>query len=823
MAAAVASAPRGLTAAEAARRLAADGPNEIPRSDSRSPVQIFATQLSSPLVGILIAAAAISYLLDERMEAGVILLIVAANAALGFVQEYHADRSLAAMRRYITRSARVWRDSVLREVPAAEVVRGDLVELEVGDLVPADLEVTAADDLAADEATLTGEAEAIAKTPGSVARMSSIIVSGYGTGLVVATGTGTLFGRTAAMVAPQAAETDFQRNIRRFSVLLLRITVGLTLFVFLVNAVLGKGWFDSLLFSLALAVGITPELLPTIVTVTLARGAIRMARKQVVVKRLISIEDLGNVDVLCCDKTGTLTEGRPTLHSATDAAGSPDAAVLLYGALAGSLGTDTPVEPAANPLDRAIWSSRALDEQRAELARWRVLDRNAFDFRRRRGSALITKGCDTVLVVKGAPESVIGECVAVAQPGTADAPAPVPRTVLSAVAAHEADGLRVLAVAGRRLERTATTEADERALTLWGFLLFADPAKGDAHAAVKQLQDLGVAVKVISGDSPVVTRRICRQVGLTAVERVVTGDELTGLTPEEVRHAALTGSGFARVTPEQKVDLVSALRAAGHVVGFLGDGVNDAPALRAADVGVAVDSGTDVAKEAADVVVFQKSLLILAGGIVEGRTIFVNVTKYILNTMSANIGNMVTLALSSAFLRFLPLLPSQILLNNLLSDVPLIAIAADRVDGDLLQRPRRWNLGVLARFMTIFGLLSAVFDLLLIGALLTAWGGNIGLFRTAWFVESACSEMIVTFAIRTHLPWYRSAPGRWLLATSLGAGVLAFLLPYMSLGQVYFGFTPLPAGAVAMVGTILVAYFLSAEGVKRPFFRRFAM
>ena len=700
---AVASAPAGLTSAEAARRLAAEGLNELPSGGSRSPLHIFATQLSSPLVGILIAAAAISYLLHERIEATVILLIVALNAALGFVQEYHADRSLAALRRYVTRTARVWRDGALREIPAAELVRGDVIELEVGDVVPADLEVTGADELAADESALTGESAAVAKAEGAVGRMGTVVVSGYGAGLVVATGSRTLFGRTAALLTREPAETDFQHDIRQFSGFLLQVTLGLTLFVFLVNALLGKGWFETLLFALALGVGITPELLPTIVTVTLARGAIRMARKQVVVKRLISIEDLGNVDVLCCDKTGTLTEGHPSLHGVLGADGSPDPAVLLYG---------------------AIWASQALGEQRAELARWRVLDRNAFDFRRRRGSALVTNGHDTVLVVKGAPESVLDECVAVARAGKSDLTPATRQALLAAAAAHEAEGFRVLAVAERRLERTVTPEADERELTLQGFLLFADSPKPEVRDALAQLAALGVAVKIISGDSPVITRRICRDVGLTAVERVVTGDELAALAEDDLRRAALDHSAFARVTPEQKVRLVSAMRAAGHVVGFLGDGVNDAPALRAADVGIAVDSGTDVAKEAADVIVLQKSLVILASGIVERRTIFANVTKYLMNTMSANLGNMVTVAVASAFLRFLPLLPSQILLNNLLSEMPLMTIAADRVDAKLLQRPRRWHLGVIARFMMIFGLLSAVFDLLLIGALLTAWGGH---------------------------------------------------------------------------------------------------
>ncbi|HEU5303609.1 MAG TPA: magnesium-translocating P-type ATPase [Gemmatimonadales bacterium] len=815
-----ATAPAGLASAEAARRLAEEGPNQIPRAASRGPLRIFAAQLRSPLVGILIAAAAVSYLLQERIEATVILFIVALNATLGFIQEYHADRSLTALRRYVTRAARVRRDGVLRAVPADEIVRGDLIELEVGDVVPADLELTVADELTADESALTGESTPVAKPPRAVGRMGSIVLTGYGAGLVVATGDRTLFGRTAALLTGRPPETDFERNIRQFSGFLLQLTLGLTLFVFLVNALLGKGWFEALLFALALAVGITPEVLPTIVTVTLARGAIRMARKQVVVKRLISIEDLGNVDVLCCDKTGTLTEGKPALHAAVDTTGAADPAVLLYGALAGSVGAGAAEEPAGNPIDQALWASPAIVQQRAELARWRVLDRNAFDFGRRRSSALVSGGSGPMLLVKGAPESVLQQCTAVGRDRSPLTPA-ARQPLLEMARAHEAEGFRVLAVAERELDRNVTTERDEQELTLRGFLLFADPPKREARDALAQLAALGVAVKIVTGDSPVITRRICREVGLTTAEQVVTGDELDGLAVEQLQALALDHGAFARVTPEQKVRLVSAMRAAGHVVGFLGDGVNDAPALRAADVGVAVDSGTDVAKEAADVVVLQKSLLILSGGIMEGRTIFANVTKYLLNTMSANLGNMLTVAASSAFLRFLPLLPSQILLTNFLSDVPLLTIAADRVDAELLQRPRRWHFGVIARFMMIFGLLSALFDLLLIGALLTAWGTNIALFRSAWFVESACSEMIVTFAIRTHLPWYRSRPAGWLLTASIAAGAVAFLLPYTTIGGTYFDFVALPPGVAALVVTILVGYFFSAEAAKRLFFRRF--
>ena len=813
--------PDGLTSAQAARRFAEEGPNRIGEEPGQRWVFILAAQFRSPIVLVLVAAAVVSRLLGERIEAVVILLIVGLNAALGFAQEYRAERAVRALRRLVSRTARVRRDGVVRALPAADLVRGDLVQLEVGDLVPADLLLVAADEVSADESLLTGESAPVAKEAGAAVRLGTAIVSGYGAGVVVAAGRATLLGRTAGLLRRKPEETDFQRGLRRFSDFLVLIILGLTLFVFLANAALGKGWLDSFLFAVALAVGITPEVLPVIVTIALARGAQRMARDRVVVKRLMSVEDLGNIDLLCCDKTGTLTAGSFSLHDFVAPDLTRDPGVLLRAAIAGSTGTGPPTGPAANPTDTATWAGAALAALRGELARSRVLDRNAFDFRRRRASALVELDGRRLLVVQGAPESVLPACGAVAEGGL-ERPldAGLRARLDEVVRGREADGYRVLAVAQREFAGERTVSEDETGLTLRGLLLFLDPAKPEAREALGRLAELGVAVKLMSGDSPVVARRICRDVGL-ADGPMITGPELAALPEESFRSAAAAHVVFARVTPEQKHRLVATLRSAGRVVGFLGDGVNDAPALRAADVGISVDSGTDVAKEAADVVLLEKSLAVLAGGIVEGRKTFANITKYILNTVSANFGNMSTVAVSSLFLRFIPLLPSQILLNNFLSDLPLLSIATDRVDRELLQQPRRWQIGVIARFMVLFGLLSAVFDLLLIGVLLWWRPGEVALFRTAWFLESACSEMIVTFALRSRLPWHRSRPGRWLVVSSVAAGLVTFLIPFSGVGQRYFGFVPPPAGIVGLVLGILLAYFAAAELAKRPFFRHF--
>lgn len=811
----------GLTSAEAARRLSEEGPNEVGRHASRPALRILRKQLGSPLVLVLLGVAIVSRLLGESVEATVIVLVVALNALLGFVQEYRAERALEALRRFVSHTARVRRDGRPIDVPAAEVVHGDLVLLETGDLVPADLTLTAADDLATDEAALTGESQPVSKEANAPVYMGTAVLSGFGEGTVTATGQATRFGRSAGLLEHGAPESDFERNLRRFSSFLVQVILLLTVFVFLANALLDKGWFDSFLFAVALAVGITPEVLPAIVAITLANGALRMARDKVVVKRLASVEDLGNVDVLCCDKTGTLTLGEFALHDFVTPAGGRDAAVLLRGALASVQGVGVPAGGSPSPTDRAVWRCDALAAIRPQLARCRVLDRVAFDYGRRRSSVVVRTDDATLLVVKGAAESLLPLCESVAE-GDGIAPlTPERRSALATVVGvYERDGLRVLAVADRAWAEASATASDEARLVLRGFLLFADPPKPGVREALAQLTRLGVGIRIMSGDSAVVTRRICREAGIpTEGEKVTTGDELARLTPDQVRQRVLETGMFARLAPEQKQMLVAALRASGHVVGFLGDGVNDAAALQAADVGVSVDSGTDIAKEAADVILLQKSLGVLAGGIVEGRKTFANITKYILNTISANFGNMFTVAVSSLFLSFIPLLPSQILLNNFLSDLPLVTIATDRVDDELLQRPRRWHIGGIARFMVIFGVLSALFDLLLILVLLR-WRVAVPLFRTAWFVESACSEVLVTFAIRTRLPFWRSRPRGWLLWSSITTAVACFALPFLGLGRHLFEFVTPSSRVLGLVTVVLATYFLAAELGKRPFFRR---
>ena len=672
------SGPAGLEPAEAARRLTRYGANVVARRSHRPGFQILLSQFVSPLILVLVAAAIVSRYLGESVEATVILSIVIVNAALGFAQDYRAERALRALRRFVTHTARVRRGGLMVEIPADTLVPGDLVTIGIGDLVPADLRLLTIDRLSTDESVLTGESLPVGKSVEPIAAssaphelaclafMGTAVASGYGEGVVVATGPRTRFGRTAAPLAARPRETEFQRSIRRFSDFLLAVIVVMTFFVFVANALLHKGLFDSLLFAIALAVGITPEALPVIVTVALSNGALRMGREKVVTRRLISVEDLGNIDILCCDKTGTLTEGTVSLHDHLDLDGNRDPEILRLGLLTGEdpRGRSS---TAVDALDRALRQSPIARTLLATLDEYRIVTHNEFDFQRRRMSAVVQHGQRYSLVVKGSPEGVLSACASAAgprgpQPLTTELRARIQQRITSS----EEQGYRVLAIADKELTAATSDESDEADLTARGFLLFLDPPKRQAASSLRRLGRLGVAVKVLSGDSAVVTRRICREVGLTiAEERVVTGVELDALDTAGFDEAARRYNVFARVTPEQKYRLVTGLGAAGHVVGFLGDGVNDVPALKAADVGICVNTGADVAKDAADIILLRKSLRVLAQGIVEGRKTFTNITKYVLNTVSANFGNMVTVAASSLFLPFIPLLPSQILLTNL--------------------------------------------------------------------------------------------------------------------------------------------------------------
>lgn len=830
------SSAKGLSSKEANERLKVHGFNNLSEKEKKTGIRIFLAQFANPLLLVLVFATVISYFLGEKINALVILIIVGLIAIFGFLQEYKAEKTIRELKKYLTIKCKVLRNSEVAEIKADDLVPGDIVYLNIGDIVPADIRLLKADDLSTDESALTGESVPVTKkvevispklsSPQSlrnIAFMGTSVSSGYGDGVVITTGEKTFFGRTAAYLKLKLPEADFQKNIKKFSNFILKVIIAFTIFIFAANTLLGRGWLNSFLFALALAIGITPEVLPIIITITLSKGAMLMAKKKVITKKLASIEDLGNIDTLCCDKTGTLTEGKVTLKDYINLENKKDLNLALYGLLCNSSNLEKHRRSFGNPIDKALWESHEAAILKEQMKDYSIIDQNEFDFVRRRVSVVVKKGSKKLLIVKGAPDSVLNICKSAIFNGKKNAFLKEAREKAEKLyLGYEKEGLRILAVAEKEEEKNETTKEDEKNLTLLGFLLFWDPPKKTVKAALKLFQKMGVNIKVISGDSILVTKKICEEVGLTiAKDRIISGDDLAKLNPQDFEIYSQEYNVFARVTPEQKYKIVSYLNKEGHIVGFLGDGINDAPALRAADVGISVDSATGIAKEAADIILLQKSLHVLADGIIEGRKIFSNITKYILNTISANYGNMLTVALSSLFMRFIPLLPSQILLNNLLSDTPNITIATDNVDPELLKKPRHWNFKLISRFMVYFGLISSFFDLVLIFALLYILKTEVGLFRTSWFLESVLSEIIILFALRTKFSFYKSRPGWGLIITSIIAAAVSVVIIYINLGNRYFEFVPIAGKIIAVISLILIAYFMTAEIFKKYFFRKF--
>lgn len=822
---------RGLSRQEAVKRLGEYGRNEIPAKDRRDAPSIFISQLVSPLVLILIAASVMAGFLGDPIDAIIIIAIVLINAILGFYQEFKSEKALAELKKYISFNAKVLRDGEERDIDVRELVPGDMVFLEIGDVVPADIRLTEAHDLAANESLVTGESFPVSKTADALtfdstppsqqvnmAFMGTVISNGTGKGIVIATGSKTEFGKTANILSAKEPPTAFQTSINKFGRFLIKIIFFLTIFVFASNALLGKGLLESLLFAMALAVGITPELLPIIITISLSSGAMHLVKKKVVVKRLVAIEDLGNIDVLCTDKTGTLTENRITLDDYANASGEKSGTVLEYALLCNSAILEKG-KAEGNVIDTAVWEHR--DAKGADISKYRKVNEVGFDYVRRRMGVVVETRGKRLYICKGAPESIMSICESVEAHGSKVPAESRAKELEQKFEELSARGFRVVAIASREIEKKEKyTEADEKGMTFDGFLSFLDPPKATAIQALKSFKKLGVELKLLTGDNELVAREVCREVGLEIKGCIVMGPELEKADDIQFAEAVSINNVFARVTPEQKFRIVSSLTKQGHVVGFLGDGVNDAPALKAADVGITVDSAVDVAKDSADIILLQKGLLVIAEGIRSGRKTFGNIMKYILNTISANFGNMFTLTISSLWLPIIPLLPSQILLNNLISDAPLTTISTDNVDEDYLHKPKRWNIKAISRFMVFFGLISTVFDLVTIGIMWVLTAGNAALFRTAWFLESVLSEIIITFAIRTRRAFWKSRPSRLLLYSSVLGIILSVGIVYPPFGFL-FQFEALSTALLAIIAWILLAYFVLAEVAKRIFYRKY--
>jgi Mg2+-importing ATPase len=814
----------GLHGGEARERLSRFGRNALRAERGGGALALLLRQFRSPLVAILLFAAAIAALVGEWTDAALVFAILLVTGVLGFAQEHRAAIAIERLRSRVRTRARVLRDDAWVAIPAEEIVPGDVVALAAGSLVPADGVLLEARDLYVSQAALTGESAPVTKAPGIAARGASLaerancvfmgtsVRSGTATALIVATAQHTVFGAVAQRLQLRPPETEFERGIRHYGYLLTQVMIALVLIVFAANVFLERPAVEALLFALALAVGMSPELLPAIIDVTLARGAHAMAARGVIVRRLDAIENFGSMDVLCTDKTGTLTEGVLALEGAWDPTGARGGDALRDAVLNARFQTGI-----ASPLDDAIVRHADAEGLHPDAQK---LDEIPYDFVRKRLSVVVRDAGRPRLLMKGAVANVLDCCDRVRESG---GEAPLDGERRRALEARferwSEDGLRVLAVAvGEPPERSRYTQADEQGLCLVGFLAFSDPPRADARETLAALGALGVRVKIITGDNRYVAAHLARAVGIAA-SRVITGRELNELRDEALWRTAPEVDLFAEVDPNQKERIILALKKTRHVVGFLGDGINDAPALHAADVGISVDEAVDVAKEAADFVLMKRGLGVLREAVEVGRRSFANTLKYVEITTSANFGNMLSMALASFFLPFLPLLAHQILLNNLLSDVPAMGIASDSVDPEQLAAARRFDLPELRRFMVAFGLISTVFDLIAFGAFWLVTRGDARTFRSAWFVESLLTEVLVMLVIRTRRPCWRSVPGRALWTASLGVIALALALPYLP-GAFALGFTPLPPALFVLVCGISLAYAAASELGKRRFFAR---
>jgi len=815
------SGPDGLSSAEAARRLGQFGPNALGTHRVRA-ITVLLRQIRNPILILLLGAALVSGLTGGGTNALIIAVIVALSVGLGFFNEYRAEQAMAALRAQIRHEAEVRRDGRVSRVPVTDLVPGDVVSLRIGAIVPADLRLLKVDELECDEGLLTGESMPVAKSvapaagnqpqdqPGC-AFMGTVVHQGSAVGVVVSTGPRTAFGQVAAGLAERQGQTAFEAGLSRFSRFLFAVAGILTVFIFIVNVALHRPILDALLFSLAIAVGIAPEMMPAIVTVSLSAGSKALAAKKVLVKRLVAIEDLGNIEILFTDKTGTLTEGLITFARALDPGGHDSDRPLLLGLVCNEATITAGKPVGGNALDQALCSApeaapgEGVATKAGACQRLGVLP---FDHERQLASVLVKDpGGQPLLITKGAPEVVLDRCVNV--PGGA-------RPTMEALFS---EGARVVAVATRPAEGIAApTAADEQGLTLEGFLTFADRPKADAGPSIARLEQLGVQVKIITGDNGLVAAKVCSEIGVDCTG-VLSGADVASLDDDHLEAAIQATTVFARISPDQKSRIIKVARRTGKDVAFLGDGVNDAVALHHADVGISVDSGTDVAKEAADVVLLEKDLGVLAEGVMEGRRIFANTMKYVLMATSSNFGNMFSAAGASVFLSFLPMLPSQILLNNLLYNTGQLVIPTDRVDPEQLARPAAWDMKFIRNFMCVFGPISSIFDFLTFWVMLSLLHAGPTEFRTGWFVESIATQTLVIYVIRTRrVPFFKSRPSLPMLFVPTGAALVGAILPYTGLAHL-LGFTPLPATFFLLLFGMVVVYLLLVELAKTPFYR----
>jgi len=822
--------PEGLSSKEIAERLEVYGPNEFAREHKHSAIKEFLLHFKSPLVIILLIAGIISGLLLEYANMIIVLTIIFISVVLDYYQESKAEKAAQLLKQKVTTTATVLRDKVKQEIKFPEIVPGDIIYVSAGDIAPADARVINAKDLFLNQSALTGESFPVEKTAGAIKTkegaitewsnylfMGTSVVSGTATAVVVKTGGSTEYGKIAKKLIEKAPENEFERGIKNFGFLIMQVTFLLVIFVFLIIALRNpstNGVVEALLFAVALAVGLTPELLPMIITINLSRGAMVMSKKGVIVKRLSSIENFGSMNVLCTDKTGTLTENRIKLILNVNIDGKEDEKVLLYSFLNSNFQTGL-----RSPLDEAILRHKEID-----TTKYQKIDEVPFDFVRRRVSVVVERGKQRAFIVKGAPEEILKVC-SYYELGRviSDLTEAARKKIEQQYHDLSAEGLRALGVAYKRLkeEKAVYSINDESDMVFLGFVAFLDPPKETAKQSLQLLSKAGIELKILTGDNELVTRKVCEELGFE-VKGVALGSDISNMPDETLVAVVEEANVFARVNPAQKDRIITLLKKNGHVVGYLGDGINDAPSLKTSDVGVSVDNAVDVAKESADIILSKNDLTVLAEGVLEGRKTFGNTMKYIMLGVSSNFGNMFSVAGASLFLPFLPMLPVQILLNNLLYDLSQSTITTDSVDEEYVERPKRWDISFIRNFMVSLGPVSSLFDFLTFFTMLLVFAASPPLFQTAWFIESLCSQTLVVFVIRTRRkPFYKSKPSKYLFISSLSIVAIALVLPFTQLGAI-FGFVAPPPLFFVALAILLGAYLLLAEVVKNWFYKRHA-
>ena len=810
----------GLTSEEADQRILRYGDNLLKSKKQNDALTLFLSQFKTPITLILLFAIGLSFFVHDRTNALIILAIVLISGFLGFLQEVSAAGAIEKLLSIVKIKAQVLRNGQPAEIFIEKVVPGDIVLVHAGDVIPADCRILESRDLFVDEATLTGETYPAEKSPAllpadtvlsgrtNVLWMGTHVISGSGTAVAVTTGKRTKFGEVSQQLKLRPVETEFEHGVRKFGYFLMEVTLVLVIVIFAINVYMARPMLEAFLFSLALAVGLTPQLLPAIISINLAHGAKRMAKKKVIVKRLASIENFGSMNVLCSDKTGTLTQGAVTLQSALDIAGQPNDKVLLYAYLNSYYETGF-----NNPIDEAIRSYRQFD-----LAGYQKLDEIPYDFSRKKLSILVSKGDWHLMTTKGALANIIDVCSSVDMGGGKIADiVGFKEQIFKQVDDLSKDGLRVLGISYKEMKTDKITKADESGMIFLGLLVFADPLKPHIIETISSLRQLGVSLKIITGDNRVVAATIGRQIGLSNPV-VLSGADLRQMSDAALIRQVTAVHIFSEIEPNQKERIILALKKAGNVVGYMGDGINDASALHAADVGISVDSAVDVAKEAADIVLLEKDLSVLVQGVKDGRVTFTNTLKYVFMATSANFGNMFSMAGASLFLPFLPLLPKQVLMTNLMTDFPEMAIATDSVDAESVDLPRRWNIQFIRKYMIVFGLISSIFDYLTFGALIFFLHATTDQFRTGWFLESVISAALIVLVIRTRRPFFKSAPGKYLLIATLGVVCITLILPFTPLAGM-LGFGHLPAMFFVILGVIIVSYMVAAEVAKSIFYK----